>query len=75
MRRASAKPLIPTKDTIDKKEIGTMKTERIYPAAVVTKKAEASLKKGHPWVYDTEIKSVKGESSKRKYSPIKTSEI
>lgn len=34
-----------------------MKTERNYPAAVVTKKAEASLKKGHPWVYDTEIKS------------------
>lgn len=38
-----------------------MKTERNYPAAVVTKKAEASLKKGHPWVYDTEIKSVEGE--------------
>ena len=38
-----------------------MKSERIYPAAVVTKKAEASLKKGHPWVYDTEIKSVNGE--------------
>ncbi|MBQ8825847.1 MAG: class I SAM-dependent rRNA methyltransferase [Oscillospiraceae bacterium] len=38
-----------------------MKTERIYPAAVVTPKAEASLKKGHPWVYDTEIKSVEGE--------------
>ena len=38
-----------------------MKTERIYPAAVVTKKAEASIKKGHPWVYDTEIKSVNGE--------------
>ncbi len=38
-----------------------MKTERIYPAAVVTKKAEASIKKGHPWIYDTEIKEVKGE--------------
>lgn len=38
-----------------------MKSERNYPAAVVTKKAEASLKKGHPWVYDTEIKSVEGE--------------
>jgi len=29
-----------------------------YPEAIVTKKAEASLKKGHPWVYDTEVKSV-----------------
>lgn len=29
-----------------------------YPESVVTKKAEASLKKGHPWVYDTEVKSV-----------------
>ncbi|MBQ8780056.1 MAG: class I SAM-dependent rRNA methyltransferase [Oscillospiraceae bacterium] len=38
-----------------------MKTERIYPAAVVTPKAESSLKKGHPWIYDTEIKSIEGE--------------
>ncbi len=37
-----------------------MKTERNYPWAVVSKKAEASIKKGHPWVYDTEIKSVDG---------------
>ncbi len=35
-----------------------MKSERIYPKAVVTKKAEASLKKGHPWIYDTEIESL-----------------
>lgn len=38
-----------------------MKAERNYPAASVTKKAEASIKKGHPWVYDTEIKNVAGE--------------
>lgn len=38
-----------------------MKAERNYPVASVTKKAEASIKKGHPWVYDTEIKSVAGE--------------
>lgn len=38
-----------------------MKAERNYPVASVTKKAEASIKKGHPWVYDTEIKNVSGE--------------
>lgn len=32
-----------------------MKTERTYPRAVVTPKAEAALLRGHPWVYDTEI--------------------
>ncbi len=38
-----------------------MKSERNYPIASVSKKAEASIKKGHPWIYDTEIKSVAGE--------------
>ncbi|MBQ9510183.1 MAG: class I SAM-dependent rRNA methyltransferase [Clostridia bacterium] len=32
-----------------------MKTQRPYPAFTVTKKAEASIKAGHPWVYDAEI--------------------
>lgn len=34
-----------------------MKQERSFPKAVVTEKAEAALKRGHPWVYDTEITS------------------
>lgn len=38
-----------------------MKSERNYPCASVSKKAEAAIKKGHPWIYDTEIKSVDGE--------------
>lgn len=32
-----------------------MKTNRIYPKIIVTKKAERSIKSGHPWVYNTEI--------------------
>ncbi|MEA4833473.1 MAG: class I SAM-dependent rRNA methyltransferase [Oscillospiraceae bacterium] len=32
-----------------------MKKQRIFPSAIVTKKAEISIKSGHPWVYDTEI--------------------
>ena len=32
-----------------------MKTERTFPRAVVTKKQEASIKKGHPWIYADEI--------------------
>ncbi len=32
--------------------------KREFPEAVVTKKAEASLKNGHPWVYNTEIKEL-----------------
>lgn len=38
-----------------------MKSERNYPCASVSKKAEAAIKRGHPWIYDTEIKSVDGE--------------
>lgn len=32
-----------------------MKQDRIFPKAFVTEKAEAAVKRGHPWVYDTEI--------------------
>lgn len=38
-----------------------MKTERNYPAATVSRKAEASLRAGHPWVYADEIASVSGK--------------
>ena len=38
-----------------------MKTERTYPKAFITKKAEASVSGGHPWIYDTEVISVEGE--------------
>lgn len=32
-----------------------MNIERKFPSLIVSKKAEAALKKGHPWVYDAEI--------------------
>ena len=32
-----------------------MKKERAFPKAVITEKAEGAIKRGHPWVYDTEI--------------------
>ncbi len=38
-----------------------MKINRIYPKVVVTKKAEKSIKSGHPWVYNTEITKKEGE--------------
>ena len=38
-----------------------MKSKRGFPILTVTKKAEASLKKGHPWVYDAEITQTFGE--------------
>jgi len=38
-----------------------MKTERTYPSVTVTPKAEASLLRGHPWVYDEEITDVRGQ--------------
>ncbi|MBO5006787.1 MAG: rRNA large subunit methyltransferase I, partial [Clostridia bacterium] len=34
-----------------------MSAERKFPKITVTKKAEYSIKKGHPWVYDAEITS------------------
>lgn len=38
-----------------------MKSKRSFPFVTVTKKAEASIKKGHPWVYDAEITQSVGE--------------
>ena len=32
-----------------------MKAKRDFPSLPVTEKAEESIRKGHPWVYDTEI--------------------
>lgn len=32
-----------------------MKTQRDYPKITVTKKAQAALEGGHPWVYDAEL--------------------
>ena len=32
-----------------------MKTNRSFPAATITPRAEASLRAGHPWVYDSEV--------------------
>ena len=32
-----------------------MKTKRAFPLVLVTKKAEASIRRGHPWVYFDEI--------------------
>ncbi len=37
-----------------------MKSERNYPRATVTKKAEKSLRAGHPWVFGEEITAVQG---------------
>lgn len=36
--------------------------EREYPRYTVTPKAEASLLRGHPWVYDAEILKTEGEA-------------
>ena len=33
-----------------------MKQERGFPRVTITKKAEASVKAGHPWVYDSEVR-------------------
>ena len=37
-----------------------MKAERNYPRYTVTPKAAATLLRGHPWVYDTEILATEG---------------
>ena len=37
-----------------------MKTARTYPSVTVTPKAEASLHRGHPWVYGEEITDQSG---------------
>lgn len=38
-----------------------MKQDRPFPAVTVTKKAEASLRSGHPWVYAAEITAREGK--------------
>ena len=38
-----------------------MKQDRPFPAVTVTKKAEASLRSGHPWVYAAEITACEGD--------------
>ncbi|MDD4188642.1 MAG: class I SAM-dependent rRNA methyltransferase [Eubacteriales bacterium] len=40
---------------MDKKRQADSKRSRPYPAARVSEKAEESIRKGHPWIYDTEI--------------------
>lgn len=37
-----------------------MKQERSFPRITVTKKAEAALAQGHPWVYDAELLETEG---------------
>lgn len=32
-----------------------MKQDRVFPSAVVTKKGEAAIRRGHPWVYAEEL--------------------
>ena len=39
-----------------------MKLDRGYPRYTVTPKAEASLLRGHPWVYDAEILNIEGQT-------------
>ena len=43
------------------KETNAMRAERGYPLCTITPKAEASILRGHPWVYDAEILSLDGE--------------
>ncbi|MBE6900165.1 MAG: class I SAM-dependent rRNA methyltransferase [Ruminococcaceae bacterium] len=38
-----------------------MKTERIFPKAIITKKGENWVSGGHPWIYDAEVLSIEGE--------------
>ena len=38
-----------------------MKQDRPFPAVTVTRKAEASLRNGHPWVYAAEITAREGD--------------
>lgn len=38
-----------------------MKQQRRYVGATVSRKAEESLRAGHPWVYDTEVRSASGD--------------
>lgn len=38
-----------------------MKMQRSYPAVQITAKGERAIKGGHPWVYEGEIKEVRGQ--------------
>ena len=38
-----------------------MKQERKFPIAIISKKAENTLRGGHVWVYDTEVRELKGD--------------
>ena len=51
-----AKTAFPTAEEIP------MNKTRMFPAATVSKKAEAALRAGHPWVYADEIAAVDGET-------------
>ena len=45
----------------NEKEYGFfMKLEREFPKITVSRKAQAALENGHPWVYDAEVRSVEG---------------
>lgn len=39
-----------------------MKQQRPYPRYTVSRKAQASIENGHPWVYEDEIRAVEGEA-------------
>ncbi len=39
-----------------------MKQERAFPAATVSRKAENSIRSGHPWVYGDEVRKIEGET-------------
>ena len=39
-----------------------MNIDREFPAAVVSRKAQAAIENGHPWVYDTEVQRLVPES-------------
>ena len=43
------------------KRIDKMKQERSFPKFTITEKAQRSLEKGHPWVYDAEITDCNAE--------------
>ncbi len=45
------------------KDMMNMKQERDFPIAVISGKAAASVKAGHVWVYDTEVREIRGEAS------------
>lgn len=38
-----------------------MKQLRPYPAVTISKKAERSVRNGHPWIYDAELRQITGQ--------------